>query len=104
MDRMNKQERARLVAMISRAEMDFLDKIGKDAMFSTGKKLSHTDVISAIIDAVASLEANGRNIHSKQELRERFLSAMSKRHERFKMDNQKTDNNVRTVKKNGGAK
>ena len=61
-------KRARLIAMISREEMDFIDKLGKDALFSTGRKLSRTEVVSAVLDAVASLPITGRNIHSKEEL------------------------------------
>jgi len=40
--------KARLIAMISRDEMDFIDKLGKDALFSTGRKLSRTEVIAAL--------------------------------------------------------
>lgn len=62
-------DRARLVAKISREEMDFIDKISKDALFSTGHKLSRADIISAIIDAIAEMPVTGKNIHSKEELR-----------------------------------
>ena len=70
--------KARLVAMISRDEMDFIDKIGKDALFSTGKKLSRTDVISAIIDVMHEFPMTGRGIHTKDELHARILNAIIK--------------------------
>jgi len=62
-------QKARLVAMISRHDIDFIDRISKDAQFSTGHKLSRNDVVSAILDAAASLPITGKNIHSKDELR-----------------------------------
>jgi protein-disulfide isomerase-like protein with CxxC motif len=61
--------KARLIAMVSRHEMDFIDRISKDALYTTGKKLTRTDVVSAILEAVASLPINGKNVHSEQELR-----------------------------------
>ena len=65
-----KKTKARLIAMISRQDMDFIDKVGKDALFSTGKKLSRAEVVSAILSAVAQLPIHGTNIHSETELRE----------------------------------
>ncbi len=68
--------KARLVAMISRNEMDFIDKIGKDALFSTGRKLSRTDVISAIIDVMHEFPMTGKGIHTKDELHARIIKAI----------------------------
>jgi hypothetical protein len=78
-------KKARLIAMISRDEMDFIDRIGKDALFSTGHKLSRTEVVSAILDAVAQLPISGRNIHSKAELHDYIIQAIeAKANERGK--------------------
>ena len=71
--------RARLIAMISREEMDFIDGIGKDALFSTGHKLTRTDVIEAILDAVAALAINGKDIHTKEELTGQILKAIEEK-------------------------
>ena len=71
-----KKSKARLIAMISRQDMDFIDRIGKDALFSTGKKLSRTDVVSAILSAIAQLPIHGKNIHSETELREYIQKAI----------------------------
>jgi len=65
-----KNSKARLVAMIHRGEMDLIDRIGKDALFTTGRKLSRAEVVSAILNAVARLPINGKDIHSQKELRE----------------------------------
>jgi len=71
-----KDTKARLIAMIHRDEMDFIDKLGKDALFSTGKKLSRTEVVSAILSAVAQLPITGKNIHSQEELRQYIDNAI----------------------------
>jgi len=71
-----KKSKARLIAMISRQDMDFIDRVGKDALFSTGKKLSRTEVVSAILSAVAQLPIHGKNIHSEAELREYIQKAI----------------------------
>ena len=63
-------QKARLIAMIHRGEMDLIDRIGKDALFTTGNKLSRAEVVSAILSAVAQLGINGKNIQSEEELRE----------------------------------
>ena len=70
------QSKARLIAMISREEMDFIDKLAKDALFSTGRKLSRTDVVSAHIDVMHEFPMTGRGIHSRKELHERILVAI----------------------------
>ena len=70
------QSKARLIAMISRDEMDFIDKLAKDALFSTGRKLSRTEVVSALIDVMHEFPMTGRGIHSKQELHERILKVI----------------------------
>lgn len=76
--------KARLIAMISRDEMDFIDKLGKDALFSTGKKLSRTEVIAALIDVMTEFPMSGRGIHSRDELHERIIQAIRTNLERTK--------------------
>jgi len=66
----------RVVALLTRDEIDFIDKLSKDALFSTGHKLSRTDVIRALIDAVKIKDFNGNGVHSKLELEKRLLSIM----------------------------
>ena len=40
----------RVITALGREEMDFLDKIGKDALFTTGHKLSYNEILRALID------------------------------------------------------
>ena len=73
-------QKARLIAMIHRGEMDFIDKIGKDALFTTGRKLSRADVVSAVLSAVAQLGINGKNINCEEELREYINKTIEGKH------------------------
>ena len=58
--------------------MDFIDKISKDALFSTGKKLSRATIIHVIIEAMRKLNLSGYNIHSADELEQRILEVAKK--------------------------
>jgi len=79
MNKNGNNHKARLVAMIHRDGMDFIDRIGKDALFTTGKKLSRREVVSAILKAVAQLPINGKNVHSENELREYIVKIMEEK-------------------------
>lgn len=75
-DNDTKREMSRIVAFLTRDEIDFIDKLAKDALFSTGHKLSRTDIVRAFIDAVKVKDINAEGIHSKSELEHRLLAAM----------------------------
>ncbi|MDD5254800.1 MAG: hypothetical protein PHR11_01950 [Candidatus Omnitrophica bacterium] len=63
----------RVVTFLNREEVDFLDKLGKDALFSTGLKLSRTKIISWLIEFTKKLQLNGDNIKSEEEFEERII-------------------------------
>ncbi|MEI6632147.1 MAG: hypothetical protein WCL25_06005 [bacterium] len=65
----------RVVTFLNRDEVDFLDKLGKDALFSTGCKLSRAKLISWLIDFTKKLDLSGENIHSEEDFENRILSA-----------------------------
>lgn len=75
-DNNTKPEMSRIVAFLTRDEIDFLDKLAKDALFSTGHKLSRTDIVRALIDAIKIKDINADGVHSKSELEHRLLSMM----------------------------
>lgn len=66
----------RVITFLTRDELDFLDKIGKDALFSAGTKLSRSKIISAIVNVMRKLEVDGQGLHSKKELEKRFIKAI----------------------------
>jgi len=68
----------KIVAFLTREQMDFIDKISKDALFSTGKKLSRSTVIQAMIEEFRKLNLSGHDIHSTEELEARMLEIAKK--------------------------
>ena len=67
----------RVVAFLDRAHVDYLDKMGKDALFSTGVKFPRTRVIAAMIDLLQRLNLSGEGIRTEQDLEERLLKLLS---------------------------
>ncbi len=63
----------RVIAMLDREELDFMDKLGKDALFSTGHKLSYNDIIRGLIDFSKEIGLSGSKVGSEKALKERIL-------------------------------
>lgn len=63
----------RVIAMLDREELDFMDKLGKDALFSTGHKLSYNDIIRGLIDFSREIGLSGTTIDSQNALKEKIL-------------------------------
>ena len=66
----------RVVAFLDRKEIDFLDKLGKDALFSNGMKIPRTRIIEITIDLLTQAKINVKGIKTDKELKERILGAM----------------------------
>ncbi|MDD5504898.1 MAG: hypothetical protein PHV77_06305 [Candidatus Omnitrophica bacterium] len=71
-----KEIAGRVVAFLTRPEIDYIDSLAKDALFSTGHKLSRTDIIRAVIDCVKSSKINGKGISSRQGLEKRLYCCL----------------------------
>ena len=69
---------SRVVALLTRGEMDFIDKIAKDALYSTGHKLTRTEIIRAMIDVLVDKEITGEGVNSRSELERRLSHLMSR--------------------------
>ena len=67
----------RVITFLTRGQVDLLDKIGKDALFSKGTKLSRTKIISCMIDLLSELETNGEGVSSLAGLKERIKEKIS---------------------------
>lgn len=70
----------RVITFLTRDEVDFLDKIGKDALFSAGTKLSRSKIISGIVNAIRKLGIDGCGLSSKKELERRVIKALVNNH------------------------
>lgn len=67
----------RVVTFLDRQQVDYLDKLGKDALFSTGVKFPRTRVISALIDLLRKVNVSGEGLRSDQDLEERLLKKLA---------------------------
>ena len=68
----------RVITMLGRPEIDFLDKLGKDALFSTGHKLSYNDILRGLIDFAMEAGISGERIDSAGTLKMRLLEHFQK--------------------------
>ena len=69
----------RVIASLNREQVDYLDKIGKDAQFSSGVKLSRTEILSAMVNALKRLHLTGAGITNAGQLEQRIVDAMRTR-------------------------
>lgn len=76
MDRDRKELKQKVVTFLNREEIDFLDKLGKDAWFSTGAKLSRTQIIEALVNLMMELGVKANGVNSKEALRGHILEAL----------------------------
>lgn len=63
----------RVITMLDRAELDFLDKLGKDALFSTGHKLSYNEILRALIDFSKEIGLSAQNVDSDEALKRKLF-------------------------------
>lgn len=63
----------RVITLLNRTDIDYLDTISKDALFTTGTKLSRIKIIRAMIEAIRELGIKGRGIGNEAGLKEEIL-------------------------------
>ena len=68
----------RVIASMNREQVDFLDKIGKDALFSSGNKLSRTQILAAMVNVLQRLNLSGDGVRTAQQFEQRILEAIAK--------------------------
>jgi len=66
----------RVIALLDRDQVDFLDKLSKDALFSTGTKLSRTKIIAAMLDVIRQLHVTASGVKTSQEFEKKIIEAM----------------------------
>ncbi|MBI3088399.1 MAG: hypothetical protein HYY91_05920 [Candidatus Omnitrophica bacterium] len=68
----------RVIASLNREQVDVLDKIGKDALFSSGTKLSRTEILSALVNVLRRLNLTGEGIQSPAQFEQRVVDLVIK--------------------------
>ena len=79
----------RVITMLTREELDFLDKLGKDALFSTGHKLSYNEILKGLIDFAMEIGLKGENIDSLNTLKEKLIENMKAELEKQRVDHER---------------
>lgn len=72
-----KEPMQRVVTFLNRDEVDFLDKLGKDALFSTGLKLSRSKLIAWFVDFIEKLKISGKGIKSERDLERKIVDILN---------------------------
>lgn len=72
----DKEMLQRVVTFLTREEVDFLDKVGKDALFSTGAKVSRAKLISWLVDFIEKLKISGEGIKSEKDFENRIKEVL----------------------------
>jgi len=78
-DGIEKEKNQRVVTFLNRNEVDFLDKIGKDALFSSGLKLSRSKIIEWMVDFTKKLDISGDNIKSELDFENKIMSHLPRK-------------------------
>lgn len=68
----------RVVTFLTRQELDFLDKLEKDMMFSTGRHLSRAQIIQDMADILTHTKMNALGIKDDAQLKARIIEAIAK--------------------------
>jgi hypothetical protein len=68
----------RVITMLDRSELEYLDKLGKDALFSAGHKLSYNQILRALIDVAMETGVSGEGVRGFVGLKEEILRKMHK--------------------------
>jgi len=79
----NKLTTHRVVTFLTRDELDFLDKLEKDIMFSAGKYISRSQIIQDMAELLSRTHMNAKGIKDNDELKQRILEAMAKVEQRY---------------------
>jgi hypothetical protein len=73
---MNGKHTHRVVTFLSREQLEFLDKLEKDMMFSTGKHISRSQIIQDLAELLARTHMDGTGIVDNEELQKRIFEAI----------------------------
>ena len=75
-DSSNQGHAHRVIASLNREQVDFIDKIGKDAQFSSGNKLSRNQILSAMVNALKRLNLTGERVATAEQFEQRIVDAI----------------------------
>ena len=66
----------RVIALLNREQVDYLDQLGKDVQFSSGTKLSRTQILAAMVNSLRRLNLTGEGVSTAGQFEQRIVDAM----------------------------
>ena len=72
----------RIVALLNKEEIEYVNRLSVDSYFSTGKRLTKVDIIAALVDAAMQMEVTGIDVKDRQDLTKKILQAVTNTIER----------------------
>ena len=66
----------RVIALLNREQVDYLDHLGKDAQSSSGTKISRTQILAAMVNALRRLNLTGEGVSTAEQFEQRIVDAM----------------------------
>mgnify|MGYP001590143960 CR=1 FL=1 len=67
----------RVVTFLTREQLEFLDKLEKDMMFSTGRHLSRSQILQDMAELLSKTRMNAIGIKNDDELKNKIQEAIS---------------------------
>ncbi len=68
----NPEMQQRVIVFLNRDQVDFLDKLGKDTLFSGKNKLPRTKILASLVDLLIDLDINGKEVSSLDDLQRKI--------------------------------
>ena len=79
----------KVITSLDRTEMDFLDKMGKDALFSIGHRLSYSVILKGLVDFAIEIGLSGKDVGSVEALKEKLLREIEEKLRKLPEDSKK---------------
>ena len=68
----------RVVTFLTREELEFLDKLERDMMFSTGTHIPRSKIIEDMVDILRQSQMNATGIKDNQQLETKIIESINK--------------------------
>ena len=69
-----KETTKRLVALLNKEKIEFINRLSVDAFFSTGRRLTKVDIIAALVDAAIELDISAIGAKNRQDFTKKIIS------------------------------
>ncbi len=82
---MKDKDHVQAVTSLTRSQIDYLDKLGKDAHFEYGHKLSRSEILSELVRLIMELGIRVKDIDLKKETLAQGIMRVMAEHEEEKL-------------------